>query len=278
MLLLNELPINFFCFSGGEIQVKLPELIASERVNLTWKPSKPEHIPLLLMTVNALQEGGIKDIDLDVLYLPYARQDRVCAKGEAHSLKVICKLLDNLDVSCIRLWDVHNYDATDELLPQNFVRHWEAYDIFARYNILNSFDLSNLVLCAPDKGAYDRVNKMVARLDLQTPVYLEKDRNSKDGRITSMYYSPHNRSLNGYDVMIVDDICDGGATFLMAADVLKAQGAEELYLYVTHGIFSKGLDELSEHFAHIYCHHVLDDKKFSGDNRLTILREFPHVS
>lgn len=277
MLLLNDQPINYFTFSGGEIQVKLPELIASERVILTWKPTKPDHIFLLALTVNALREAGILDIDLDVLYLPYARQDRVCSPGEAFSLKVICQFLDALDVSAIRLYDVHNEPLTFEYLPNNFVWHWEAHDILARYPILNAFDLSDTVLCAPDMGAYERVNKLAKHFDTQTPVYLEKNRNPNDGKITSLYFPPHNRSVSSYDVLIVDDICDGGATFLMAADTLKAQGANELFLYVTHGIFSKGLDELCKYFKHIYCHHVLDDDKFRDDNRLTILRSFPHV-
>jgi phosphoribosylpyrophosphate synthetase len=60
----------------------------------------------------------------------------------------------------------------------------------------------------------------------------------------------------------------------MAAEELKSQGAEDLYLYVTHGIFSNGLEELSKHFKHIYCHHVLDEAKFKNDKRLTILRRF----
>lgn len=278
MLLLNNQRVNYFYFSGGEIQVKLPELIKEERVKLTWKPSNPDHIMLLMLTVDALRQSGVHDIDLDILYLPYARQDRVCSSGEAFSLKVICKLLDELEASTIRIWDVHNEELTNELMPNNFVWHWEAYDIFARYKILNSFDLSNLVLCAPDKGAVERVRRIVGHFDLQNPVFLDKQRNPETGAIEGIYFNQFNRTVEGYDVMIVDDICDGGATFIEAAKCLKGQGAEDLYLYVTHGIFSKGLDELSKHFVHVYCHHVLDDDNFSEDSRLTILKGFPHAS
>lgn len=274
MLLLNQVPIDYFLFSGGELQVKLPEKMESERVVLTWLPTKPEHIMLLSLTVNALTEAGIDDIDLDILYLPYARQDRVCAPGEAFSLKVICKLLDDLDVACIRIWDIHNQDLTDEFLPKNFVYHWEAVDIFRRYKILNSFDLSNLILCAPDQGGMARVLRIIDHYELGHPVMLDKDRDSEDGKIRSMSFNRYNRCIESYDILVVDDICDGGATFIEAAKLLKEKGAEELYLYVTHGIFSNGLDELCNHYAHIYCHHVLDESKFKDDNRLTILRSF----
>lgn len=278
MLLLNNQKVDYFTFSGGELQVRLPELIEPERVNLMWKPAYASRVMLLALTVNALHNMGIYDIDLDVLYLPYARQDRVCSPGEAFSLKVICKFLDTLGVSTIRLWDVHNEEETNELLPNNYVWHWEAYDIFARYNLLNSFDLWDLVLCAPDKGAIPRVDKIVKHFDLQNPVYLSKKRNPENGHIEGIKFEEHNRSVNGFNVMIVDDICDGGRTFIEAAKVLKEKGATDLYLYVTHGIFSAGLDELCEHFEHIFCHHVLHDRKYQDDIRLTILRDFSHVS
>ena len=94
MLLLNRQPIDYFMFSGGEIQVKLPPHIDTEAVILTWKPTNAAEITFLALTVNALKNAGIWDIDLDVLYLPYARQDRVCSPGEANSLAFICKFLE----------------------------------------------------------------------------------------------------------------------------------------------------------------------------------------
>ena len=116
MLLLNDQPIDFFVFSGGELQVKILNNIQTERATLTWKPTDAGEIALLLLTVSALKHMGFYDIDLDILYLPYARQDRVCAQGEAHSLEVICDVISHLDVSVVRLWDVHNKEKTLEML------------------------------------------------------------------------------------------------------------------------------------------------------------------
>ena len=278
MLLLNDKKVDYFHFSGGEIQVKIPTEIKEERIRLTWKPMQTVDIMLLMLTVNALQESGIHDIDLDILYLPYARQDRVCSPGEAFSLKVMIKMIDQLDVSTIRIWDVHNEEIVNRLFGCNYVWHWEAWDIFARYNILNGHDLADTVLCAPDKGAVQRVKKIVDHYDLQDPVYLVKKRDPETGHISGVWFNEFNRPVDGFDVMVVDDLCDGGATFIQAAECLKEQGANDLYLYVTHGIFSKGLDELCKHYSHIYCHHVLDEVEFKHDNRLTILRRFLNVS
>lgn len=277
MLLLNNQPIDHFLFSGGEFQVKLPHKIDTERAILTWKPIDASEITFLLLAINALKHMGINDIDLDILYLPYARQDRVCSTGEAHSLEVMCDLINRLPITSARLWDVHNVHMTLEFLDDVNVRHISAADIFERYNFLDDFDLDNLIICAPDEGAMERVEQMVERMDLCFPIHLCKERCPETGRIIGMKPNQYNRPIEGWNILIVDDICDGGATFNQAAQILKEKGAVNLYLYVTHGIFSKGLDLLQENFKHIICHHVLHDDKFQSTDRLTILQEHPHV-
>jgi len=277
MLLLNNEPIDHFVFSGGEFQIKLPQEIDSERAILTWKPIDASEITFLALTVSALKNMGIWDIDLDVLYLPYARQDRVCSSGEAHSLEVICRFLDSLRVSAIRIWDVHNEEKTEELFSETQVFFVTATNIFDRYKVLDDFDLSNLILCAPDDGAYGRVADVCNYFDIALPVNLHKDRCPETGRITGMNFDKYSRNVESYNILIIDDICDGGATFNQAAQILKVKGAVNLYLYVTHGIFSKGLDLLQQNFKHIICHHVLHDDKFKSNERLTILREHEYV-
>jgi ribose-phosphate pyrophosphokinase len=277
MLLLNGKPIDYFIFSGGEFQLKIPTTMIAERMILTWKPINASEITFLALAVNALKNMGIYDIDLDVLYLPYARQDRVCTPGEANSLEVICKFLDNLELTTIRIWDVHNEEKTLELFSETHVCSITAKDIFARFNIFEDFDTSNLILCAPDDGAYQRVSEIADQFEFSIPVIMDKVRNMDTGKIEGMKWSQYNRCVEGWNVLIIDDICDGGATFLEAAQILREKGAVNLYLYVTHGIFSKGLDLLLANFKHIYCHHVLHDDKYQTSDRLTILREHLHV-
>lgn len=271
MLEVNSEKITYFKFPGGEIQVKLPEFINSERVIIKWKPKNADDVMLLLLTVDALHRENIEDIDLEVIYLPYARQDRVCDRGESFSLSVICNLLDGLGLTMIRLWDVHNQKLTLELFEKTYVYHICASDIFSRFKILDDFDLSNMILCAPDHGSGRRLMEIVNLFQLSTPVLLEKDRCVATGKILGLRYNCSTRDVNGYNVMVVDDICDGGATFIEAAKLLRDKGAENLYLYITHGIFSKGLDILLSHYKHIICHHVLDDEQYKSNDNLTIL-------
>ena len=278
MLLLNNQPINYFKFPGGEIQIRLPDLIVEERATLTWKPTNCEDIILLMMAVNALKNAGFYDILLDCLYLPYARQDRVCSKGEALSLQVICNLLDNLDFSYISFWDVHNEQKTFRYFEKTAVLNADRLDILKRFNLLEDFGCENLVICAPDAGALFQTQNLCIEFELPSPIYFRKTRNKKTGAIEVYDYQSGDRDLDQSDILIIDDICDGGRTFIEAAKILKDEASDiKLYLYVTHGIFSNGLDILLEHFEHIYCHHVLDDSRYQTNEKLTILRSFSDV-
>ena len=275
MLLINDRPINHFFFSAGEVQVKLPP-IETERATLTWCPINSDDIMMLLMTVNALKHAGISDVMLDILYLPYARQDRVCSAGESFSLEVMCGLLDNLNLTGIKLWDVHNEEETFKLFDSTYIINTEVWETFKQYKVLDDFELDNLILCAPDNGAMERVTQVCEKLDLWNPMFLDKKRNPDTGAIEGIQFHKHSRIPDGENILIVDDICDGGRTFIEAAKLLRERNVGKLYLYVTHGIFSNGLDDLLEHFEHIYCHHVLHAFNYISTDRLTILKEFDY--
>ena len=69
-----------------------------------------------------------------------------------------------------------------------------------------------------------------------------KNRDVKTGKLTG--FSVYTDDLNGKDCLIVDDICDGGGTFIGLAEKLKNKNSGKLYLAVSHGIFSNGFTNL----------------------------------
>ena len=55
----------------------------------------------------------------------------------------------------------------------------------------------------------------------------------------------------------MDDICDGGGTFIPLAQKLKDLGAKEVNLYVTHMIGAKGLDIFKGVVDNVFCYQVV---------------------
>jgi len=81
-------------------------------------------------------------------------------------------------------------------------------------------------------------------------VECSKVRDVKTGQLSN--FKVYTENLNKKTCVVVDDICDGGGTFLGLAKKLKAKNCGKLILIVTHGIFSKGLEKLEEAYDVIY--------------------------
>jgi ribose-phosphate pyrophosphokinase len=98
------------------------------------------------------------------------------------------------------------------------------------------------LICYPDKGALAKYVREYEEVNLPH-IFGEKVRDQLTGNITA--YSLIGECY-GKNVLIVDDICDGGMTFKILAKDLLASGAKSVVLFVTHGIFSKGVRTLLE--------------------------------
>lgn len=243
MIIVNGDKVEYSHWPGGEIKFNLTKSYKQATVVAYLYSS--DDIILLLNVVNALNIEG-SSIDVHIPYLPYARQDRVINKGEANSayvMKVIYGLLRNYNVYFYEPHSAYSappHNTSHKLVP--------LYEIVAEHaDIFN-----NKLLIAPDKGADSRVSAL-GRWLKQDYVTLLKNR-TKHG-VASLGVSRNNeRLISGNDCIIVDDICDGGRTFLSCAEVLKNAGAKEISLYTVHGIYSYGaIEKLAKEFKNIYC-------------------------
>jgi ribose-phosphate pyrophosphokinase len=105
-------------------------------------------------------------------------------------------------------------------------------------------------LVSPDGGALKKVYKLAQFLNGVPVVECSKMRNVKTGKLSG--FKVYADDLEGKTCVIVDDICDGGGTFLGLAKESKEKNCGKLILIVTHGIFSRGLEKLTEVFDHVY--------------------------
>ena len=257
----NKKAIKAFNFSGGESHVSLAGIEIGERVEVSVFLKSAEEIMRLLLTVDAIRRiKKSAKIDLHLPYFPYARQDRVCNVGEALSVEVMAQLINNLSCESVTVEDPHS-NVTTGLIKN--VRVLSQADIISQCRtVVSLVKEKNLLLLAPDKGAAPKTEAVAAALTAQNilvpALYATKVRDVTDGKITDTIIP---EGVTGQNILILDDICDGGGTFIELAKKLKAAGAGNLYLYVTHGIFSKGLEPLRHGFKHIYCRNCFIDNQ-----------------
>lgn len=267
MIKILGIPHKTFKFSGGELQVKLDpnkwELL--EFTEIYAHIVNADEVMELLLSTDALRRYNSRiKIGLKLPYLPYARQDRVCDTGEALSLKVFTNLINSQEYEYVQVSDVH---STVSLALLNNVEDYSVKKIFINARTHIGFN-KNTILVSPDSGSLKKVGELAKEFGLEM-VRADKLRNVQTGEITeTKVYSNH---VGDKNFLIVDDICDGGKTFTELAKVLRPLTSGKIELYVTHGIFSKGLEVFRNNFDRIYTAYVFPDVVVDP-NILTVLK------
>lgn len=172
---------------------------------------------------------------LHIKYLLGARCDRKFGPYEACDLKIVAKFINDLRFDRVTILQPHS-DVALTLIDRS-ARVEYNYDLL-NYCIQDN-NLSMFTLVAPDAGASKWVHDYKFDRGLIKVNYAQglKTRNS-NGEVAGI-------SISGNideDCIILDDLCDGGATFIKLSKELREWGAKRIYLCVTHGIFSKGFE------------------------------------
>lgn len=211
-----------------------------------------DDIIALAFVKSALREQyPVANIHLHMPYTPYARQDRAVNAGEAHQLKVIGKMINDMNFATVFVVDPHSI-ATLACFDRLHVI--DQYDIFS--GVRQSFRQTYIV--APDAGATKKCESFAERVGAAGVITCAKTRDfALRSRITGLRVLdevPENA-----DLLVLDDLADAGGTFIRLAQELRKYNPERLDLVVTHGLFTKGVGIVKDHF----------DKVFTSDSYIS---------
>lgn len=229
-------------FPGGEVMVRLVQkLDHADKVSVVAHIKNSDDVMALLLTVDAIrrEKSGI-NISLELPYIPYARQDRVCNEGESLSIAVMASLINSCEFSSIHVIDPHS-DVAPALIKNVVIKSQE--EVFGRIYQ----DWRAVYIVAPDAGAYKKSHKFAQSVGAAGVVVCNKIRDVKTGKIEGVSCT---EDVAGKHLLVLDDLCDGGRTFVEVVSLLK--DASRLDLAVTHGIFSKGVEVVASKFNNVY--------------------------
>lgn len=248
-------PAGETCFVIEDEKAYIGETPRSAQITMNFESNSDLFdLALLVDATRRLYTQGV-DISLHMPYLPYARQDRVCNKGESLSVKVVADFINSLGFVSVICNDIHS--AVGAALIDR-LSHVDLVN--SATSLLRYIDRGDVVLVSPDAGAEKKVFDFAKAYHFPSVVRASKVRNVATGKIeatTLIDVVPDTAKT----LLIVDDICDGGRTFIELAKALKAtfgRGKPEIHLYVTHGIFSAGLDVFNGFIDRIYVHNLMN--------------------
>lgn len=216
-------------------------------------------LELICCAVASLRELGIEKFHLYTPYFLGSRSDRKFGEGSNNYLKsVICPIINSLNFKSVTVMDPHS-DVLEACLNNfNKIDNFALVDDALSY-IIGEDEEDQVVLVSPDAGAYKKVFDVARAFKIEKIITATKVRDVKTGNILHTEI-PVLDQHNDLKYVIIDDICDGGRTFIELAKVIKKQRpTAELYLVVTHGIFSGVFYELNKWFDGIYTTNSYED-------------------
>lgn len=227
--------MNAMTFPAGEAHVSVStEAIVNDHVAL-YQGADSHELMQLAMWSDAAHLSGSKPALL-MPYLPGARQDHDIPNGS----KVYADFINSMDFATVVCVDPHS-----PVMPSliNNIRIINSDDLIKKH--VDTESLAGLI--CPDKGARERTERVAKLLDL--PVYYAtKKRNPATGKLSEF----HCEELPAEGrFLVVDDICDGGGTFMGLAEATGLP-KERLMLWVTHGVFSGRAAQVNDRYGKVY--------------------------
>jgi ribose-phosphate pyrophosphokinase len=194
-------------------------------------------------------------------YIPNARMDRVKSNEEVFTLKYFADFINGIGFKNVLVYDPHS--SVSMALFNN------VYDLFKFKPSDNKIDVLSFgaKIFYPDEGAVKRYSEIIKR----DYIYGMKKRDWETGNITG--YEIVGDVVQGETILIIDDICSRGGTFLHASKKLKEKGAGDIYLYVSHceNTVLEGQLKESGLIKGIYTTNSIFTKK---DDFVKIIKEF----
>lgn len=233
MIKINGTLIEVTMFPDRTSQVwKLPkELFDALEYDVEWEFEHEGEI-MHLAQIRDLFRGA--NMRLHMTFMPYARQDKRVSNETTFAMLTFANVINSLNFLSVSALDVHN----EKECQYQFSNFYNVEP--TKYIDLTKKAVKPDIICFPDAGARERYKLTVRHPHI---IIAQKVRNQLTGVIESITISG---DVKNKSILIIDDICDGGKTFTEVAKVLYGANAREVNLYVTHGIFSKGLRPLED--------------------------------
>lgn len=249
-MILESSNIKLMKFPGGELHVQVLNIWELEQqienddgyYPIVCHFNNNDDLMYIALIADAIRSVVPKvKLALNMPYFPYGRQDRNTAIGSPFSLRIVADFINSIGFEWVDIADPHSN------VTQLLVKNAKVYNPAESLSWLAQRKRKNFEDCivvAPDAGAVKRTEAVANKLGLPFAI-AHKHRDPKTGQITST--NVYGDIPEGSNFLIFDDICDGGRTFTELAKVLKEKHkSKEIDLYVTFGIYSKGMDVFSD--------------------------------
>ncbi len=224
-------------FSEGNIFVRVLENVRGRDVYIVQGTEKPvnDNLVELLFWIDAFKRASAAQVTAVIPFFSYAKGDKKDEPRVSIRARVIADAIESVGADRVLTMDLHSPQIQGFFkIP---VDHLYAQPVLVDY--FRKKELPDLVVASPDAGfskqAYRYAHAMRAPI-----VFGNKHRpdHNETAEILEIV-----GTVDGKNVLIVDDFTISGGTLIEMAHACKRRGARDVYAAVSHGVFSKGTFE-----------------------------------
>jgi len=230
-----ELPLtqaNVRRFADQEVWVEIEENVRGQDVFVVQSTSYPanDHLMGLLVCIDALRPASVARVTAVLPYFGYARQDRKPGPRTPVSAKLVANLITTAGANKVLTMDLHagQIQGFFDIPTDNL----QASPVFRR-DIEEKYDLSKLLIVSPDVGGVVRARSLANKLGVGLAIVDKRRERAGVSEVMNII-----GDVQGMQCIMVDDIVDSAGTLCNAAAALKANGAESVSAFVSHGVLS----------------------------------------
>jgi len=220
-------------FSDGEIMVELLDTVRGCDVFIVQSTSTPvnDNLMELLILIDAVKRASAGRINVVMPYYGYARQDRKAKPRVPISAKLVANIIMTAGADRLITMDLHCQQIQGFFdIP---VDHLVGYPLFKEYYRNKFGDTSELVVVSPDLGSSARSRYFADAIGSSVAIVDKKRDKANESRVLDLI-----GDVRGKRAVLIDDMCDTGGTLVNAANAILENGATEVHIACTHGIFS----------------------------------------
>ena len=222
-------------FADMEVFVEIQENVRGADCFVIQSTSFPanDHLMELLIIMDALRRSSARRITAVIPYFGYARQDRKPGPRTPISAKLVANLVTRAGADRVMTLDLHAgqiqgfFDIPTDNLYASPVMTRDIREHFK--------GVANLMVVSPDVGGVVRARGLAKRISAPLSIIDKRRERAGESEVMNVI-----GEVAGCTCILIDDIVDSGGTLVNAADALLAQGARDVYAYLTHGVLSGG--------------------------------------
>lgn len=229
--LINMKGCKVIKFPDGELHLELEDINRKDCVSIRCRITNSDDLFVLMQLSDILNRQCLEVVGIHIYYLIGMRCDRLFDINRPFTLGIVANVINSFHSDYIKIYEPHSYRTTSE------IRHSIVADV-TMDNYSNYFAHSNVVF--PDAGAKTRYGRLAAN----SCVLCSKKRDEATGRLLDFEVNC-DKDVSQDDLVVIDDLCDGGGTFVGLAPKLRALNPKSLSLLVTHAVQRKGIENVA---------------------------------